>query len=721
MNESTKPSTTLRRDLLRSILLATGILLAWLLATDVPSALHAAALLRAVDAPQARIDMPAAPFVWQAGKVLLFYPLLGALIGATLFAVARVLASRRTAGGQWSTSRRRTWAYFIPLLLLVTTYIHLHAMLLYPGMFDASWRWAALAGSRAFVAAFSLVGPIGAGLLLLAVVYKRRETILHRKRRLLVAAASLAVLAAAIRFGALWMRPSQRNRGPNIILIGLDSLRPDHVSALGYGRDTTPNLDRFLKDAVLFENVFVPLARTGPSWMSILTGAYPTTHGHRCDLAPKESRLPPVATLAGHLRALGYESSFFLDNATFMFMDPEFGFAHIDQPEPTALWFMMSFAPFRLMAYKYVLNNRLGFLYEPMLRANQAFSKVYQPRHFARAIARRLERMKREEKFFLAAHTCLVHAPFTLRFPCSTLFSPPGPTPKNRFAFREPYERIFAGKGAFPWTDSTTMLARFAQERNLYDTLVRETDDWLGMVLASLRAQGLYDDALIAVFSDHGEDLYRPDLAYRYPFSNHGFHVWGDGGYRNVLAVKFPRARYAGRRIPWLVRSIDIAPTVLAALNLPALPQADGRSLLPQVDDPALDPGLATYAEAGMSLDLWFVPGHRPYPFAHWAAFQYVDPASQRIYRRQEFMPGFVMAKDRSLRTDRWKIIAFPMQGDPIPFKTTLHDVARDPTNRVDLSTSEPAALADMRARLAPFIESDARQYDFQWRWLDPL
>ena len=118
-------------------------------------------------------------------------------------------------------------------------------------------------------------------------------------------------------------------------------------------------------------------------------------------------------------------------------------------------------------------------------------------------------------------------------------------------------------------------------------------------------------------------------------------------------------------------------------------------------------------------MPIWFIPGHRPYPYSHWALFHYIDPTSLRIYRKQEYMAGFVMAKDRTLRDDRWKIIAYPMQGDPLGFQTTLHDVERDPTNRVDLSTSEPIALAEMRARLTPFIETDAQTYGFQWRWLE--
>jgi len=265
----------------------------------------------------------------------------------------------------------------------------------------------------------------------------------------------------------------------------------------------------------------------------------------------------------------------------------------------------------------------------------------------------------------------------------------------------------------------------FLQEINLYDALVRQTDDWLGAALDSIRRQGLYDHSLIVVCADHGENLWRKDHAYPYVESNHGNHVWGDDSYRVVLALKLPQSKYAGRKVPWLVRTIDVAPTVLDALGLPPLPDAEGVSLAPQIGDPTREPNLSTYSEAGLTLEGWFVPGHRQYPFKHFLLFQYIEPQSLRIYRKQELMGGFVMAKDRALRAlrdSRWKIIAYPLESEgPLRFRTTLHNVERDPTNRTDLSTSEPAVLADMRSRLARFIDADAKTYGFRWQWQDKI
>jgi len=710
-----------RRDFYWSLLISTGTILALLVATDGPSVLRLTEFLRGFRGPGTGIWVPVVPYVLAAAKIVLFHVLLGLAMGLILYGVAKVFVSERSPDGAWVVPRRRYYGAFIAMFLLVTAYLHFHALLLYPALYDSSWRWAALAGSPGAVTVVGLLGKIAVVLVGLLLVQKRRAElqVWARKRRWAIL---LVVVIAGGVAGVWWWssRPTSANRGPNIILLGLDSVRPDHVGALGYRRKTTPNLDQFLRDSVVFTNAFVPLARTGPSWISALTGCFPPKSGHRCDLAPKESRIPPVATLASHLEALGYRASFFTDNTSFAWMDPEMGFSHICQPRPNVVWFGLSYFPLHLPLYYYVLNNPLGFYYAPMLRANQAFTSIYDVRYFARAVERHLIQMTGKEKFFLAAHTCIGHAPFAVRYPYSTYFSPPPPTPANRFAFRWPLDTLLSQREFERRMSGEEWPLLFSQEINLYDALLRQTDDWLGAVLGSIRRLGLYDNSLIVVFADHGEDLFRDDHPYPYLTSNHGFHVWGDDSYRVVLAIKLPNSKNAGRHVPWLVRSIDIAPTVLDALGLPPLPEAEGISLVPQIEDPSRDPRLFNYCEAGLSLNWWFIKGHRLYPFEHWALFQYVEPGSLRIYRKQEYMAGFVMAKDRALRDSRWKIIAYPMQGDgPLPFKTTLHDVERDPTNFTDLSTSEPVVLTEMRARLAPFIDADARQYGFQWRWLD--
>lgn len=94
----------------------------------------------------------------------------------------------------------------------------------------------------------------------------------------------------------------------NIIWIVIDSLRADHVSALGYHRNTTPNLDRLAEQAWLFEQAHSQGASTQISFPSFFTGENPTSlewiRNGRLQMAPQH------VTIAEKLRSLGYRTGF---------------------------------------------------------------------------------------------------------------------------------------------------------------------------------------------------------------------------------------------------------------------------------------------------------------------------------------------------------------------------------------------------------------------------
>jgi len=70
---------------------------------------------------------------------------------------------------------------------------------------------------------------------------------------------------------------------PNIIIIGVDSLRPDFLGYFG-DNQRTPAMDQFLNQAAVFSEALTPLARTYPAWVSILTGMYPKKDSLRFNL-----------------------------------------------------------------------------------------------------------------------------------------------------------------------------------------------------------------------------------------------------------------------------------------------------------------------------------------------------------------------------------------------------------------------------------------------------
>jgi arylsulfatase A-like enzyme len=67
-----------------------------------------------------------------------------------------------------------------------------------------------------------------------------------------------------------------RGHPPNVVIIGVDSLRPDHLGCYGYERNTSPNIDRLARDGALFENTVTQAPWTTASFGTILTSLYPT-------------------------------------------------------------------------------------------------------------------------------------------------------------------------------------------------------------------------------------------------------------------------------------------------------------------------------------------------------------------------------------------------------------------------------------------------------------
>ncbi len=68
-------------------------------------------------------------------------------------------------------------------------------------------------------------------------------------------------------------------KGSNVILISIDTLRADHLGCYGYGKNTTPNVDEFSKDSVLFKETIAQASSTLPSHASIFTSLIPSHHG----------------------------------------------------------------------------------------------------------------------------------------------------------------------------------------------------------------------------------------------------------------------------------------------------------------------------------------------------------------------------------------------------------------------------------------------------------
>ena len=184
--------------------------------------------------------------------------------------------------------------------------------------------------------------------------------------------------------------------------------------------------------------------------------------------------------------------------------------------------------------------------------------------------------------------------------PWRTRYGPEDPRPAQ--AYRE-------------WADETRTMGSMVFQNempadevqafvNLYDSEIRFTDRFIGMLVAELEARGQMDNTLIVITSDHGESLGEHDY----------FFEHGDLGSEPEIHVPTffvaPEGRGVprGARIPWSVSNIDIAPTVMTLLDLPVDESWVGRSLTEFMDDPGWGDHRAVFGETGGN---WFAENDR--------------------------------------------------------------------------------------------------------------
>ncbi|MEM7307787.1 MAG: sulfatase [Planctomycetota bacterium] len=347
--------------------------------------------------------------------------------------------------------------------------------------------------------------------------------------RLLAVAAGVPVLLGAAAAGALLLWPAADRGGrPNVILISLDTLRRDHIGCYGYGRPTTPELDRFAADCVRFDHAFSPQSWTLTAHMSMLTGVYPSVHG-----LSEETSLPrSIPTLAEKLNAAGFHTFGVVDRVPLL--HPRFGFGR-------------------------------GFDYYEQL-----------PDYAAMKVERILGLLDDvgDEPFFLFAHFYDAHSDWR-RLPYEA-------TDGDLADFAPWY-----GGDELAWCRTEDLCASrllvdmaakrevFDSERrgqmiDLYDAGVRSLDRQFGRLVAGLEARGLLEDSVVLITADHGEE-----------FFDHGQPLHGQTFDECLSVPFFLRAPgSAGGSSDQLVSHVDILPTLL---ELGGAPPSDsqGVSLAP--------------------------------------------------------------------------------------------------------------------------------------------
>ncbi len=421
--------------------------------------------------------------------------------------------------------------------------------------------------------------------------------------RSLKASAGLAALLAVSVLSLRWRSAPPPAPAKLVVLLGIDAFRPDRLTALGSPRVVAPHLESLLADATLFERAYTPIAQTEPAWRSLLTGRWPHRTGVRYPLTA-DARWALLPTFPTTFGAAGYTTAFFTDCSRFNFQGPLSGFTERVQPPRGALNFALEKLRFRGVGL--FADNRVGAWWLPELVDNRAVAGIHDPMGYAQRLGGRMAALAAKGPALLAFHATAAHFPGDPVYPFYRRYvDTSAPLSRRLRMFFSPIAGA-ASSGTAPAWD------RRAAE-GLYDELLAQADAQLGLVLDALKADGLYDQATIVVFSDHGESFHadHPELASATPV--HGARLSEEEN-RILFAVKLPGGRAASgapAKVDALVRLLDIGPTVLELAGLPALPAVDGESLVPALRGQPLRP-LRLYAETGFShaSPEVFDPGH---------------------------------------------------------------------------------------------------------------
>jgi len=355
---------------------------------------------------------------------------------------------------------------------------------------------------------------------------------------------------------------SLAGEGPvNLLFLTIDTLRADHVGAYGYQRRTSPWMDRYSRDALLFQLPVTQKTCTAPSFATMMTGLYPRTHG----LSQNQSELADESnTLAERLGRQGYQTAAFVSNpacSQIFSFDQGFDFFHFT-----------------------------------------FYDEVEESSALNRDVASWLENQE-EEPFFLWLHYNDPHSPYEVEEPFRSLFS------NDLYGGRYRDRPVKIGRRARPGViprsqviDDSVDLDHYVAQ---YDAEIRHNDFYLQQMMALLQRAGLLENTLVVLLSDHGESL----VEHGY-YMNHGHNAYNT---QAVVPLIFrhpslPRATV----VPEIVQLVDLLPTLLSMLGVPYDPtEMEGRDLTPLIRGQGMP--------AGESVS--FTEGKYEYKYSHIAVW----------------------------------------------------------------------------------------------------
>lgn len=492
---------------------------------------------------------------------------------------------------------------------------------------------------------------------------------------------------------------SPRKGPPHIIWIAVDSLRVDRLDGpnrVGF----LPAMQSFRDglDTVSFRRHHVGVPRTFPSWIEMIQGRYAAETGIRHMFPGFPARDHEFEGIVSLAQKSGYKTIAVSDFAGDIFPRFATGFDVIKAPSLSLGTLIRQNIDQMFPLYTPIVTSPLLRRFFTSLKASPAYSA---PHHLELLAGDALDEAAAEEAskdkpLFLTLFYSTAHFPYSAPWPYYRAFSTPD--------YPGPF--WFQKNPSLSADDQNLDDVQKNQVRALYDGALKSVDESFAGLMSMLRARGIWDDALVILTADHGEDLFEAGI-----LQGHGDHLRGDQTLRVPLLIKLPSSAElpAVRRIDSVSRSIDLAPTMASLAGLKGFPVA--RHNLQGMDlSPLFNPSeaksstsalldLSAYSETeiwfsrtgsvfyqkkrldypGISQLLTFDPGH-----------------SGEVILNPRYEKMLVVSKHRSLVSGNWKLIYMPTK-DGVDYE--LYDVQSDPANEHDLAALKPDVLAAMKSK----------------------
>lgn len=471
-----------------------------------------------------------------------------------------------------------------------------------------------------------------------------------------VAAVVVVRIPAAVTTGVEPVKPPRLDPGRanlpparNLVVVLIDTLRADHLSCYGYARPTSPRIDAFARQSVLFEQCMTPKPQTTPAVASLFTGLFPRSTGI---VKTMTKLLPEFTTLAECTKAAGFVNVGWSANAM---ITKDFAF---DQGFDA-----LTFVP----------------------RANRSEDGA-DGRVVTAAALDRIRELRRDgSRHFAYVHIVEPHSPYTpraddlrpLRSDALYTAAPETDLPRNTVSYLN-------GIVGHVWNDSERGNGKGYVAR--YDAEIMHADRIVGDFIDALDALGAQEDTAIVVVADHGESMLE-----HHAWFNHGITTY-EGQVHVPLLVRTPGAA-AGARRSEVVSLVGLMPTLL---DLVAVERAAVPAQEPSFHA-LLAPGAAVLPETWTMLSSGYHMQRLGFA-VRTDTHKFIDNKTRRSPLAL-CAPGVVLRPGK-----RFELALSRLRDDELDVE--LYDLRTDRAETKNLAYEEPQRTAALQARLDAFRAS---------------